>query len=79
MTGNNMPRIEPDLEAMNTEQFLAWMLNNCAMDEQEKKVIRHEVQGFLCYRLVHECFDSDAVEEQYPNLSAWVDEESWIA
>lgn len=65
-----------DLEGMNTEEFLAWLLNNCAMDDEEKKVARHDVTGFLIVETVRACFDVEVIEKRYPNLLAWTEKES---
>lgn len=62
-----------DLEEMNNEQFLAWMLNNCAMDEQEENVAWFDVIRFFMRMRDVTGLEYEPVEKRYPNLKAWVE------
>lgn len=59
------------LEAMSTEEFLGWLLNNCAMDEEEERKARLLVNTFFIVQTVKADWDIQAVAETYPNLNAW--------
>lgn len=64
---------EPEeLEAMSTEEFLAWLLTSCKIDEDEFAPIRRDVQDYMLSTLVHTCFDIEAVEARHPNLTQWL-------
>lgn len=59
------------LQCMNTEQFLAWMLNNCPMDEEEQRKSKLLVNTFFIIETVKADFDVQLVADTYPNLNAW--------
>ena len=59
-----------ELEAMSTEEFLAWLLTSCKIDEEEYAPIRRDVRSFFLRRLNDLSFDAVAVEERYPKLSS---------
>lgn len=61
-----------ELEEMNTEQFLGWLLTSCKIDEDEFAPIRRDVQDYMLSTLVHTCFDIEAVEARHPNLTQWL-------
>ena len=63
----------PELEEMDTEQFLAWMLSSCEIEEADYPVIRRDVQSCMLSRLLGQCFDIVEVEKSFPNIHAWLE------
>lgn len=69
--GGAMVEHADTLEAMSTEKFLAWLLTNCPMDEEEQRKAKLLVNTFFIIETVKADFDVQLVAGTYPNLNAW--------